>query len=120
VLEFKFSGDNMEPKEPSITVDYGLDAAFVTFNDTSILESGQIDKLKGLLIPIVEEIVHGRLVLNFCNVQSLSSAMLGLLLIIHKRMREKEGNMEIWNINQNILKVFEITQLTKIFNIQNN
>jgi STAS domain. len=110
----------MKPKEPDINVEYGMDTTFVTFNDMSILESEQIDKLKKLLTPIVEKTKDGKLVLNFVNVQSLSSAMLGLLLIIHKRMCEHKGNMEIWNLNQNIQKVFEITQLTKIFNIQNN
>ena len=110
----------MEPEEPGIKVEYGLDTTYVTFNDVSILESGYIEKLKQLLTPIVAKTKNGKLVLNFANVQSFSSAMLGLLLIIHKRMCEHKGNMEIWNLNQNIQKVFEITQLTKIFNIQKN
>ena len=110
----------MESKEPDIKVEYGLGATIVTFNDMYILEGGQIDKLKELLTPIIKKTEQGKLLLNFSNVQSLSSAMLGLLLTIHKRMREQGGNMEIWNLNQNIRKVFEITQLTKVFNIHNN
>jgi anti-anti-sigma factor len=110
----------MASKEPDISVEYGMDTAIVTFSDKHILESGQIDKLKELLLPIAEKTMHGKLVLDFSNVQSLSSAMLGLLLTIHKRMREQSGDMELWNLNQNIQKVFEITQLTKVFNIQKN
>jgi anti-sigma B factor antagonist len=115
----------MASKEPYITAEYGPGAdgygpgtTLVTFNDTHILETGQIDKLKELLAPVIKKTDQGKLVLNFSNVQSLSSAMLGLLLTIHKRMREQSGDMEIWNLNKNIIKVFEITQLTKIFNIK--
>jgi anti-sigma B factor antagonist len=110
----------MEYKEPDIKIEEGLDTTFVTFNDMQILEAGHIDKLKELLTPVIKKAANGKLVLNFVNVESLSSAMLGILLTIHKRMREQRGNMELWNLNKNIIKVFEITQLTKIFNIQNN
>lgn len=110
-------GDDMEIKEPDIKVEYITGSTFVTFNDMSILDGQQIDKLKALFIPIIEKNKKGKMVLNFLNVQSVSSAMLGLLLTIHKRVQEQEGKLELWNINKNIYKVFEITQLTKVFNI---
>jgi anti-sigma B factor antagonist len=108
---------HVEPEESNIKVEYGMGITFVTFNDMCIVEADQIEKLKSLFMPIIEKTKQGKLVLNFSNVQSLSSASLGLLVIIHKKIREQGGNLELCNLSQNILKVFKITQLTKVFNI---
>jgi anti-sigma B factor antagonist len=113
-----FIGEVMEPKEPGIKVENGLGVIFVTLNDVNLMEGWQIDKLKELLTPVIKKAKQEKLVLNFMNVQAVSSALLGLLLIVHKRMIEQKGTLEIWNPSQNIQKVFEITQLTKVFNIQ--
>jgi anti-sigma B factor antagonist len=100
-----------------IKVEYGAGETIVTIDDWYIITEQKIDKLKELLIPLVEKTKQGKLVLNFSKVESVASSLLGLLLIIHKKIHDQQGNMEIWNLNKNIQKVFEITQLTKIFKI---
>ena len=47
----------------------------------------------------------------------MSSAFLGLLVKIQKRVNEKEGHLTLKNIDPNIQQVFEITQLTRVFDI---
>jgi anti-anti-sigma factor len=47
----------------------------------------------------------------------MTSAMLGLLVRIHKRVGERGGQLELRNLDNNLHKIFEITQLTKVFNI---
>jgi Anti-anti-sigma regulatory factor (antagonist of anti-sigma factor) len=107
----------MSFEDSIIKVEYGAGETIVTIDDWYITTDRKIDKLKELLIPIVEKTKQGKLVLDFSKVESIASSLLGLLLIIHKKVVEQQGNMEIWNLNKNIQKVFEITQLTKIFKI---
>jgi len=120
----KFSQDprtiswvNMEPREAKIIVENGTDVTLVTFEDENILEEQQIRRLERALLPIVRENEQKRLVLNFQNVKFMSSSFLGLLVKIHKRVVEMDGRLQLFNLDPKIHKVFEITQLVKIFDI---
>jgi len=58
-----------------------------------------------------------KLILDFGNVQYLSSAILGLLIRISKRIYENDGLLRLCNINPKIYEIFKITLLTKTFDI---
>jgi anti-anti-sigma factor len=107
----------MEPTEARIVVENGIDVTLVTFEDENILEEQQIRKLERVLLPIVRQNEQKRLVLNFENVKFMSSSFLGLLVKIHKRVIETGGHLQLFNLDPKIHKVFEITQLVKVFDI---
>jgi anti-sigma B factor antagonist len=107
----------MEPTEDKIVVENGIDVTLVTFEDEDILEDQQIRRLERALLPIVRRNEEKRLVLNFANVQFMSSSFLGLLVKIHKRVIEMGGHLQLFNLDPKIHKVFEITQLVKVFDI---
>ncbi len=107
----------MEQEQSPINTEYGTDFTFVTFEDEQILEEAQIRELQSSLEPVIEKNKDSQLVLNFANVKFMTSAMLGLLVRIHKRVSERGGQLELRNLDGNLRKLFEITQLTKIFNI---
>lgn len=107
----------MEDEQSKITTEYGIDFTFVTFEDEQILEEGQIKELQKSLEPVIEQNKDNQLVLNFANVTFMTSAMLGLLVRIHKRVSERGGKLELRNLDKNLYKLFQITQLTKVFNI---
>ncbi len=107
----------MESKEAKIVVEYGTDVTLVTFEDENILEEPQIHRLERALLPIVRENLDKRLVLNFQNVRFMSSSFLGLLVKIHKRVVDMDGRLQLFNLDPKIYKVFEITQLIKVFDI---
>ncbi len=107
----------MEPKESKVRVEYGTDVSIVTFDDENILEEQQIKRLEQALMPIIKENEERKLVLNFENVRFMSSAFLGLLVKVHKRVAEQDGHLQLLNLDPKIHKVFEITQLTKVFDI---
>ena len=112
-----FSGAAMEPKELKVNVEYGTEVTIVTFSDENILEEQQIKKLEQALMPVIKENQERKLVLNFENVRFMSSAFLGLLVKVHKRVIELDGHLQLFNLDPKIRKVFEITQLTKVFDI---
>lgn len=107
----------MEQEQSKITTEYGIDLTFVTFEDEKIIEETQIRELQKSLEPVIDKNKDNKLVLNFANVRFMTSAMLGLLVRIHKRVGERGGQLELRNLDHNLHKIFEITQLTKVFNI---
>ena len=108
---------NMEPKEAGMTVENGTDVTLVTFEEENLLEEQQIRRLERALLPIVRQNENKRLVLNFQNVRFMSSSFLGLLVKVHKRAIELGGHVQLFNLDPKIQKVFEITQLIKVFDI---
>jgi len=93
----------MQSKE-KINVENGTDVTIVTFEEENILEDQQIRKLERALLPVIRENQQKRLVLNFAKVKFMSSAFLG-------------GTLQLYNLDPKIQKVFEITQLVRIFDI---
>jgi anti-sigma B factor antagonist len=107
----------MEPNEPKIKVEYGTEVTIATFDVDNILEDRQIKKIEAALKPVIAKNEQRKLVLNFENVRFMSSAFLGLLVKVHKRVIEAGGHLQLFNLDPKIYKVFEITQLTKVFDI---
>lgn len=107
----------MDSMKPRISVEYSEDATVIAFTDEKILEDKDIEALQTSIMSVVDQSEQIRLVLNFCNVQFLSSAVLGLLIRLSKKIYEHSGELKLCNINPKIYKVFKITRLTKIFDI---
>ncbi|MHC4227359.1 MAG: STAS domain-containing protein [Planctomycetota bacterium] len=107
----------MEPAQPRIEIEHGMDVTFVTFVEEKILEEGQIKDIRESLEPVIEENGSKKLILNFANVKFMTSAVLGLLVRVHKRVIELDGKLQLSNLDSNLRRVFEITQLTKVFDI---
>jgi len=107
----------MEDEQTRMKVEYGSEFTIVTFNDENILNEEQIRKLQESLGPVIEKNKDNQMVMNFANVRFMTSAMLGLLIRVHKRVTEHGGQLRLCNLEPGLRKVFEITQLTKIFDI---
>ncbi len=103
--------------KPSVCIQYVEQATIVTFSDHQILEEKNIRVLQETIVSVVDECEGIHLALDFCNVEFLSSAVLGLLIRISKRVHECDGKLRLCNINPKIYEVFRITQLTKVFDI---
>jgi len=59
-----------------------------------------------------------KLLLNLSGVQFLSSQVLGKLILLHKRMKEKGGNLKLSDVSPNLRPIFGITRLNKILDIR--
>ena len=104
--------------KPRIGVAYAGIATVVSFTDERILEENDINELQESIMAVIES-APGKisLILDFGNVQFLSSAVLGLLIRISKRIYERQGRLRLCNINPKIHEIFKITRLTKTFDI---
>jgi len=107
----------MEQEQSKIMIESGMDVTIVTFTEERIVDEEQIRELQESFGPIIEKNQDKELILNFVNVKFMTSALLGLLVRIHKKVCELDGQLRLSNLDPNLRKVFEITQLTKIFEI---
>jgi len=104
--------------KPRISVEYAEKATIVGFTDEKILEERDIKALQDSIMSVIESASGGiNLILDFGNVQFLSSAVLGLLIRLSKRIYEHDGQLRLCNINPKIYEIFKITRLTKTFDI---
>jgi anti-sigma B factor antagonist len=103
--------------KPRISVEYAGDATIVTFTDEKILEEKDIKALQESIMSVIEQAKRISLILDFGNIRFLSSAVLGLLIRISKRIYERDGSLRLCNINPKIYEIFKITRLTKTFDI---
>jgi anti-anti-sigma factor len=107
----------MVPMKPNISVEYRENATIVTFTDEKILEEMDIQALRESLESVILPGEGINLILDFCNVRFLSSAVLGLLIRVSKKVYEKGGQLKLCGINAKIYEIFKITRLTKTFEI---
>lgn len=53
--------------------------------------------------------------IDCCDLDYIDSTGLGVLMSIYKEVKEKDKNIYILNAKPNIRKIFEITELDKLF-----
>lgn len=70
----------MVQDNPKIAVEYLSEIAVVTLTDEKILEEADIQALENSITPLIEQAPGMKMILDFSNVQFLSSAVLGLLI----------------------------------------
>lgn len=103
--------------KPKISVEYGENATIVTLADAKILKEEDIRAVQESIMSVIEQAGRINLILDFRNVEFLSSAVLGLLIRISKKIYERDGRLKLCNISPRIHEIFKITRLTKIFDI---
>jgi anti-sigma B factor antagonist len=107
----------MTSLKPRVSVEYGEEATIITFTDEKILEERDILELQESLMGVIEQAEKINLILDFSTVKFLSSAVLGLLIRVSKKVYEQDGQLRLSNISPRIYEIFKITRLTKIFDI---
>ena len=93
------------------------DVTVVRFMDRRILDATNIEELGLELFDLVEQENRKKLLLNFSDVEFLSSAALNKLIILDKKMKAGGGAMKLSNLRPEIYEVFVITRLNQLFAI---
>ena len=93
------------------------DVTIAAILDRKILDESNIAELADQLGAVVASNDKPKMILDFANVSHMSSSALGMLITLHKRVREKNGQLRLCNIQPGIYEVFVITRLNEIFQI---
>ena len=102
---------------PSLAVSQDKDVRLVEFTNNKILDEANIKEIGDGLNALVDERPNPKLLLDFATVDHLSSAALGMLINVNKRVKERNGQLRLANIKPQIFEVFVITKLNKLFRI---
>ena len=94
------------------------DVLVVSFTDAKILDEARISLVgKELMDMAAQAAPSQKMVLNFQGVQFMSSAMIGKLVLLNKKAKADTIDLKLCNITPNVLEVFKITRLNKVFDI---
>lgn len=94
------------------------DVTVAKFIDKKILDEGNIQIIGNQLFGLVDSDGRRKIVLDFSSVEYLSSAALGKLITMDKKVKGAKGKLRLCNIRPDILEVFVITRLNKLFDIR--
>ena len=103
--------------KPRISVEYTKEAAIISFTNDKILEEKEIEQIQESIMSVVQQADNVNLILDFSKVKFLSSAVLGFLIRLSKKVYERGGQLRLCNITPKIYEIFKITRLTKVFDI---
>lgn len=107
----------MSPSDSRIRVKQLENATLVEFVDRNILDEANIQSIGDDIAALIDASPSPRLIISFAQVEHLSSAALGALISVNTRLRQKNGQLRLCNIDPQIYEVFTITRLNKLFSI---
>lgn len=93
------------------------DIKIVSFIENKILDEANITEIGAALTSLVEASKRPKMMLDFQNVDHLSSAALGMLINVNQKIKLQSGELRLVNIKPQIVEVFMITRLNKLFKI---
>ena len=93
------------------------DVTVVSFMISQVLDEMNVQQLGQELEGLLESEYANKMVINFGKIRYLSSAVLGKLISLHKKIAEMKGRLAFCDINSDIMQVFKITRLDKLIPI---
>ncbi|MFW6158396.1 MAG: STAS domain-containing protein [Planctomycetota bacterium] len=107
----------MEGNASQLTTAVQNGVTVVHFADTKVIDQRNINQIGAELDEMVDDGGVRKMLINMENVRYLSSAVLGKLISLHKKLLTNSGQLRLCSIAAPIFEVFEITRLDRVFNI---
>ena len=105
------------PRRRRITFEDIGDVTVVQFLDKKIVDEAVIQTIGDDLLMLVDELGRRKLLLDFSTVEFLSTAALGKLSSLHKRLDDEDGKLVLCGISKTIMEIFRILRLDKLLTI---
>ena len=93
------------------------DVLVIRFGEHRILDELTVKKFGDELFQVAERADCRNILLNFFGVVGLSSAMLGIMLMLRKKMSQKPGKLKLCQVGPEIMDIFHATKLGQLFEI---
>ena len=103
------------PETQMLAVHVEKGVTVVEFTNNKILDESVLEEIKASLARLVEAAAVPKLLLDFSNVDFMSSAALGMLINVNKAIKEKNGQLRLAGIHPRIYEAFETTKLNRVF-----
>jgi anti-sigma B factor antagonist len=92
----------------------------IGFLERNILEEASIQQIGEEIAHQIDSQPNPKILIDFTDVEHLSSAALGTLITVNNKIRQKGGQLRLANIDSQIYEVFVITKLNKLFQIHDD
>ena len=93
------------------------DILVVIFRQSQMLNAVTIEQVGTGLKGLVDTADEEKFVIDFSQVNYLSSSALGMLIGLQRRVMQKKGQLKLSGIRPEIMEVFRITKLDTVFDI---
>ncbi len=90
-------------------------ARVVSFRDHLLLDAGVIEQIEEHFKSLTRDAPAGGLVVDFANVQALSSKMLGVLVTAHNELGKQNGKIALCNLHRTLQDLLRMTRLSDLF-----
>ena len=107
----------VQPKTPWLTAEQLGDVTLVKLTANTILDEDMVQTIGQQLLRLAEERERPQLVLDFTNVERLTSTLLGKLILLHKKVAAANGRLVLYGLSADINNLFDILRLNRLFNI---
>ena len=107
----------MSETSPRLNVSFEDGLTVAELVEKKLLDEVTIGRIGEQLNALAARDDRPRFVVDFSGVAQMSSSALGMLITLHKRIREKGGQLRLCCIQPAIYEVFVITRLNEIFTI---
>ena len=107
-----------ELDNPYLLVEPVCGDVVITFRKPRMVEENEIRKIEVDVIQLAESQPQTKIILDFKNVQFMSSSALGFLVKLQKTIKMGRGSLKLQNMSKSIYDIFKITNLHKVFTIE--
>jgi anti-sigma B factor antagonist len=97
-----------------LEIDQLGDVTVVRFTTRTILGNDAIEAIGTQLLGLVEEAGCRQFVLNLENVESISTAMVGKLVSLHRRLDAAQGRLVLCRLGPFLVEIFKILKLGEL------
>ncbi len=93
------------------------DIGVVTFMTSRILDQSNVQQLGEELDELLDVHKLKKIVINFGKIGYMSSAVMGKLVSLHKKLKAAGGQLKLCDIASSIFEIFQIMRFDKLFDI---
>jgi len=90
----------------------------ISFKNEKIYDDSIVIRIGEELLSLVENNDCSEYKIDFSNVKYFSSSMLGKLIILNKKIKEKKAKLTLCKVKPDIMEIFHITRLDKFFQFE--
>ncbi len=93
------------------------EVAVVQLVDDKVMDAERIAMLGEELLSLADSQQGAKVLINMDNVRFLSSSAINKLIVLERRLTGNGGDLKLSNLSPEVEEVFNITQLSSVFDI---
>ena len=110
----------MTEEQPLISLTKSGDALVIAILRKSLVDQVEIAELGEHLKRVGNEYPNKLIVLNFSDVEFMSSAALGAVIEANSVVKGNKGELRLANLTDDLKKIFKMTKLDKVIRIDDD